>query len=151
MDIDIDAVLPRVTEWVLSTEAEGLREGRELTEQEWSIANMAGVTKPGRVRLIFRDSVPKPTDPVLLAAATKLGLDFNRMAGLTLGHAVFLRHGADLGLIAHELRHVAQSDTRGRDQFIQQYLDGLYKYGYWDTPDERDAREFARRWSTPRL
>jgi hypothetical protein len=69
--------------------------------------------------------------------------------GMTLGYAVLLKRGAesDARLVRHELRHVAQYEARGGIRpFLAAHIPDLMRFGYGDSPFERDARahEVAR-------
>jgi hypothetical protein len=65
------------------------------------------------------------------------------MAGLTLGYVVFVRGGfeADIRLLSHEFRHVAQYEACGGiPNFLAAHLRHLVAFGYEDSPFEVDAR-----------
>ena len=63
--------------------------------------------------------------------------------GMTLGYAVLIKRGAehDKQLLRHELRHVAQYESRGGIRpFFAEHIPALLRFGYADSPFERDAR-----------
>lgn len=58
--------------------------------------------------------------------------------GLTLGPLVLVKSECDVGLVCHELQHVAQFYRRPLS-FYPRYLYGLWRYGYRAHPFEREA------------
>jgi hypothetical protein len=68
------------------------------------------------------------------------------MAGLTLGHAVFVRRGHDSWrLLSHEFRHVHQYEQAGSiAAFLPVYLQQIVQFGYANCPLEIDARNHER-------
>jgi hypothetical protein len=62
---------------------------------------------------------------------------------MTLGYAVLVKRGGeeDERLLRHELRHVAQYEGAGGiAPFLARHIPDLLRYGYRDSPFERDAR-----------
>jgi hypothetical protein len=64
------------------------------------------------------------------------------MTGLTLGHAIFIRHGfLDYRIISHESRHVHQYEKYGGiELFLPVYLAEVVSVGYAASSFEEDAR-----------
>jgi hypothetical protein len=58
------------------------------------------------------------------------------------GNFILIRRGVTVTekLLAHELAHVRQWQTRGLVPFLWHYLTGLIRYGYQDHPLELEAR-----------
>ena len=119
-----------------------------MTPDEQGIARHVGVKKPELVRVeIVGDRLPMPDDPVLQAAAAQAGLLGPGMAGLTLGHSIFICRGHNTRrLLSHELRHVFQYEQHGSiAAFLPVYLAQVLEVGYQDAEFERDAREHELR------
>ena len=78
-----------------------------------------------------------------MAAAGRIGLMPQAADGMTLGYAVLIKRGAeaDERLLRHELRHVAQYESRGGiGPFLAEHIPALLEHGYAGSPFERDAR-----------
>lgn len=143
MAADLQKLLPAAIAWAEARAARAAAEGSPLTADELSIARAVGVAKPGLVRIeIVGDRLPMPDDPMLRAAATQAGLLGPGMAGLTLGHAIFICRGhRTRRLVSHELRHVHQYERHGSiAAFLPAYLAQVLDVGYEDAALERDAR-----------
>jgi hypothetical protein len=135
-------LLPRAIAWA---EAEATRIavfGRPLDAEEIQLAREVGVAQPEQVRIATADSLPLPEDPALRAAALQTGLLGPATAGLTLGHAIFVRRGhRTRRLLSHELRHVHQYEQAGSiAEFLPGYLQQIVELGYTAAPLEQDAR-----------
>jgi len=103
---------------------------------------------PEKVRVQVVEELPAPQDPVLVAAAGRIGLMPQAASGMTLGYAVLLKRGAekDTRLLSHELRHVAQYEEKGGIRpFLAVHIPQLMQFGYEDSPFERDARAHETR------
>lgn len=136
-------LLPGAIAWAEARAQKAAEAGCPLTPDELSIARAVGVTKAELVRIeIVGDRLPMPDDPVLRAAATQAGLLGPGMAGLTLGHAIFICRGHKTRrLVSHELRHVYQYEQYGSiAAFLPAYLAQVLEVGYQDAAFERDAR-----------
>jgi hypothetical protein len=148
--MDLAAALPRLLPvaiaWVQAQEADVLASGRPLTASEAALATAVGVRNPDQVRLKLVSAFPQPSDPMLRAAADQTGLLGPHMAGLTFGHAVFVRQGQlTTRLLSHELRHVCQYETAGSiAAFLPIYLKQIVTVGYANAPYELDARRHER-------
>jgi hypothetical protein len=99
--------------------------------------------RPELIRVSMVPQLPQPEDPELLLAAQHTGLLGPNMAGLTLGHAIYICHGQDsIRLISHKCRHVHQYELAGSiAAFLPQYLQQIATVGYANAPFEIDARE----------
>ena len=131
------------TDWAVAHSEQALAQGVPLTPAQVSIARDVGVSDPSKVRIRVVEVLPTPQDPTLLAAAGRIGLMPQSADGMTLGYAVLLKRGAeeDLRLLRHELRHVAQYESRGGIRpFFAEHIPALLRHGYADSPFERDAR-----------
>lgn len=133
---------PLAVEWAERVSARALANGARLTADEAEVARRVGVTAPDAVRIAVAEQLPFPEHPLLRDAAIQVGLLGPHMAGLTLGHAVFVRSGhASIRLLSHELRHVAQYEAAGSiREFLPGYLAQIVHFGYQDAPYEVDAR-----------
>ena len=129
-------------EWAERVSAQAAAGGIPLDAEGIRIARRVGVTEPGRVRIAMPEPMPFPEHPMLRAAAIETGMLGHTMAGLTLGHTIFIRRGAlDVRLLSHELRHVAQYEAAGSiAAFLPAYLAQVVHFGYDDAPYEVDAR-----------
>jgi hypothetical protein len=139
----LPVLAPRAVAWAQGMAQSAAREGIALTPPQQAMARRAGVREPERVRIVVLDEIPLPEEPLLKAAALKVGLSSSEAAGMTLGSAVFLRRGyeKDIRVLSHELRHVAQYEACGGIAgFLAVHLADLVAFGYDDSPFEVDAR-----------
>ena len=90
----------------------------------------------------YVDEPPLPADPLLRQAALQTGLLGPDMAGLTLGHGIYIRRGCLTALLlSHECRHVHQYEQAGSiAAFLPVYLQQIVRFGYFDAPYEVDGR-----------
>ncbi len=138
------AIAPRVIQWAEVQAGQALRAGAPLDAAQQALARRVGVKDPHRIRMIVVEEIPLPEEPLLKAASAEVGLSQSSAAGLTLGHAVIVRRGFenDARLLSHEFRHVAQYEARGGiARFLDEHLRHLVRFGYDDSPFERDARD----------
>ena len=137
---------PIVTAWAAWQRARAMRRGRPLTARQRRIAAAVGVAHPEDIRLLLVDRVPIPGGRWIDALARRLGLPGPDVDGLTLGHAILVRHCAlSEELLAHECRHVQQCEAAGSmARFLRAYLGQVARHGYRQAPFEVDARDAAR-------
>lgn len=66
------------------------------------------------------------------------------MAGLTLGHGIYIRHGhLTERSLSHELHHVQQYKQAGSiSEYLPEHFRHIPQSGHADAPHERDARAF---------
>jgi hypothetical protein len=134
---------PLAVAWAEHLAASAATGGTRLGAPLEEIARRAGVRAPRKIRIVVRDEIPLPEDPVLKGAALSVGLSQGDAAGMTLGYAVFVRRGYenDLRVLSHEFRHVAQYEASGGIAgFLAVHLADLVAFGYEDSPFEVDAR-----------
>jgi hypothetical protein len=139
----LGVIAPRAIEWAERMAANAARSGTALSVPLQQIARKSGVRHPESIRLVVVDEIPLPDEPLLKAAALKVGLSQSSAAGMTLGYAVVVRRGYehDIRLLSHEFRHVAQYETCGGIRaFLSRHLAHLVEFGYEDSPFEVDAR-----------
>jgi hypothetical protein len=138
----LPALMPAAIAWAERRAHDAAKVGIALTPEETLLARSVGVVHPGLVRIEIVDALPAPEEPVLRAAAVQAGLIGPGMAGLTLGHAIFIRRGhKDARLLSHELRHVHQYEQHGSiAAFLAAYLPQVVACGYAAAPLEIDAR-----------
>lgn len=145
--IDIQRVLPlllpKAITWAESEANRVVASGQALTAVLAALARRVGVGRPELIRVEIADALPMPEDPDLQAAAIQTGLLGPHMAGLTLGHAVFIRRGHEATrLFAHEFRHVYQYEQAGSiAAFLPVYLMQIVQVGHSNAPFEVDACE----------
>jgi hypothetical protein len=140
-------LLPLAAAWAREQSERILREGGALDAEGLTRARRVGVASPERVRVLLVGSIPRPEDPALKSACARLELLGPDTAGLTLGHAIYIRRSlrGDRVLLAHELRHVAQYERYPTiDAYLDVYLRELVRYGYALAPFEVDADRAAR-------
>jgi hypothetical protein len=139
---ELPALLPAAIAWAEARAKRAAEVGITLTAAEQEIARRVGVSQPARVRVEIVDELPLPEEPVLRAAALAAGLLGPEMAGLTLGHSIFIRRGHNnRRLLSHELRHVHQYEQHGSIAgFLRVYLSQIVEVGYANAPLEADAR-----------
>ena len=146
MDLDFSEFFPLVVAWAEAQAAEAASQGTLLDAAGLALARRMGVERPELIRVWIQDELPMPEHPVLVKINEVVRLISPRMAGLTLGHSVFIRNGcANPFLLAHELRHVHQYEQEGSiAAFLDRYLHQILDVGYSDAPYEKDANEHAR-------
>jgi hypothetical protein len=142
LKVALPQLLPKAIAWAEAEAARIAGSGRPLDAGELRLARDVGVAQPARVRIVTADSLPLPEDPALRAAALQTGLLGPAMAGLTLGHAIFIRRGHWTSrLLSHELRHVYQYEQAGSiAEFLPGYLQQIVEFDYAAAPLEQDAR-----------
>jgi hypothetical protein len=143
LSAQLPLIAPRVVRWAELQAGQALKAGVALTPAQVALARRVGVKAPERVRIVVVDEIPLPDEPALKEASAQVGLSQSWAAGLTLGHAVIVRRGfeADARLLSHEFRHVAQYEAKGGiPAFLGEHLQHLVRFGYDDSPFERDAR-----------
>lgn len=147
---DLATVLPRLlplaVAWVEAEEAQALAAGQTLSDFEVALATAVGVQRPDLVRVKVVNRLPQPTNPELLAVGLETGLLGPQMAGITFGHAIFIRQGHVTNrLLSHELRHVHQYEAFGSiGAFLTTYLGQIATVGYDRAPLELDAQQYER-------
>jgi hypothetical protein len=139
----LPGLVPLAIDWARRAAAQAGEAGQALDAAGVDIARQVGVARPEDVRVVVAGEMPFPEHPLLRAAAVEVGMLGPHMAGLTLGHAIFIREGElSARLLSHELRHVAQYEAAGSiEAFLPVYLAQVVDYGYEAAPYEVDARE----------
>jgi hypothetical protein len=148
---DLKSVLPQLLPgaiaWAENESQQAAANGRPLTALECEFAKIVGVRDFDSVSVSEVDQLPLPEQPALRAAALATGLIGPQMAGLTLGHTIFvIRRHLSNRLISHELRHVYQYEQLGSiAKFLPVYLEQIATVGYENAPLEIDARKYEIR------
>lgn len=139
----LDALVPRADTWFSQQERRLQQQGRPLADSEIEIAKTMGVLHPESVRVVVLDPFPMPDEPVFRQAVVSLGLESSRACGFSMGYAILIKPGFEgsVGLLAHELVHVAQRERYGTTPFIRRYLTEICVVGYERSPIEQEARE----------
>jgi hypothetical protein len=143
LEAQLPLLAPRAVTWAQGMAEKAAHAGVPLSPALEALARRAGVREPERIRIVVLDEIPLPQEPLLKAAALKVGLSSSDAAGMTLGFAVFLRRGyeKDIRVLSHEFRHVAQYEACGGiGGFLAVHLADLVAFGYEDSPFEVDAR-----------
>lgn len=143
---DLKRCLPEIIRlaclWAEEQQTKVLAEGIPLTGEQTDFARAVCVLHPENVRIAVVDRLPTPSDPLLRFAAEEYGLLTEKIRGLTFAYGLFLRSDStsDIGLLAHELRHVAQYECMGGIQaFLPSYVAEIDHFGYGHGPFEIDA------------
>jgi hypothetical protein len=139
---ELPRLLPLAVGWASSCSSEILETGIALTPREVHLARSVGVRCPERVRIQIVTAIPLPEDAELRAAAVQAELIGPSTRGLTLGYGVYLVEGFVCDrLVRHECRHVHQYEQAGSiEAFLRKYIPDVLEHGYWNAPDEVDAR-----------
>jgi hypothetical protein len=139
---ELPRLLPLAFDWAESCSTEILESGVPLSPHEVDLARSVGVRRPERVRIKIVPSIPLPEDAELRAAAVQAELIGPSTRGLTLGYGIYFVQGfISDRLIRHECRHVYQYEQAGSiEAFLRRYIPDVLEYGYWNAPDEVDAR-----------
>ncbi|MGC4091929.1 MAG: hypothetical protein QM756_29410 [Polyangiaceae bacterium] len=144
MDIKalLPVLLPRAIDWCERVSAEAASTGAPLKATALSDAQLVGVARPERIRVLVVDAIPTPDDRLLATAAASIGFLGAATAGLALGYSIFVRRGRlSRRLLSHECRHVAQFENEGSlAEFLTTYLNEIVRVGYEDCSFEVDAR-----------
>ena len=146
MNEDLRAALPHLVPkaiaWADQRADEISRAGVALDDYRLSIARRVGVIRPELIRIALVEQLPMPADPELQQAAIATGLLGPHMAGLTLGHSIWIcRPHNSIRLLSHECRHVHQYEEAGSiAAFLATYLQQIVDCGYSNAPLELDAR-----------
>ena len=141
-------IAPAAIRWAQSRSEEAVAQGAPLSPRLVEIARQVGVRHPDRVRIQVVDRIELPDEPTLKAAAAEVGLVPASAGGMTLGYGIVIVRGEESGLrlLSHELRHVAQyEEAGGIGPFLARHIPDLMRYGYRDSPYERDARAHEAR------
>jgi hypothetical protein len=135
-------LLPMAIAWAEAEAQKAAQTGAALTSSEESLARAVGVQHPELVRVALVAQLPQPQHPQLRLAAQHIGLLSPGMAGLTLGHTIFIVQGQKTRrLLSHELRHVYQYEQHGSiAKFLPVYLEQIAIVGYANAALEADAR-----------
>lgn len=143
LESELPRLLPKAVEWAEQQQAHALENGQPLSDKMIGVARHVGVMVPESVRILAVDSLPRPGDPQLRAAAEETGMLGPGMIGLTLGYGVFIVDGHETTrLVSHECRHVYQYESNdGIGGFLPIYLGQVARFGYRNAPMEVDARK----------
>jgi hypothetical protein len=145
---DFERLLPKVVHWVREVEAAILLLGEPLPPEPKADAIAIGINRADDVRLIVRSQMLLPIDAELGDLATATGLINQGTAGMAFGHGIILKFGAiTRKLIAHELVHVKQYETRlGIENFLREYLHEILPPSrYGEGPMVQEAVKVASR------
>ena len=127
--------MPLAAQWAKRQEAYILKHGAPLTADQTADARRAGVSEPGRVRVLVADRIPLPDDKELAQAARGAQIITDSSRGVAIGHGIMIRADSwrNRELLLHQLIHVAQCErSGGLDKFVIEYL-----------LDRRSSRDFS--------
>lgn len=137
-----DELLTAYCRWAEGEEQRILREGVALDALRAGDARSIGVKHPGRVRLLETPAMPSPEHPLFLPVVGRSRLIPPETEALTLGYGIYVHsaHRGERGLVAHELKHVAQQEALGGLRpFYRKYLAECFAHGYPNGPMEQEA------------
>jgi hypothetical protein len=106
---NLASLIPKAVAWVIEQSDLIARTGLPLDDAQTAIARSVGVAHPEQIKVLEFDVIPTPNDAELMQAIQTSGLLPPNMAGLTMGHGIYIRHGqVTIRLLSHEFRHVYQ-------------------------------------------
>jgi hypothetical protein len=135
-------LLPAAAQWASDQEALILRSGVALSDAQQKDARQAGVSNPGKIRLLKVSAIPVPLDPALANAAAQINLITPQTVGMALRYGIFLRtdYWSDRRTFVHECVHTGQYERMGGFlPFLQKYLHECVTDGYPEAPMEQEA------------
>ena len=138
----LELLLPLASTWAEQQEDRILREGKPLNDSQLQDARKLNIKCPEKIRLLSVNNIPKPDDPILMAAADMTQLITSLTAGLTLRYGIFIRSDCwgQRRLVVHELVHTSQYERLGGFlPFLKQYLFECLTIGYPGAPLEQEA------------
>lgn len=139
--------------WAEGVEGRGQATGEPLNRDQSRLASEIGIKHPEKVRLVFVDEVPFPTEnPEIRAAGEKFGfigpgIINNAQA---FGYTIWVRKGFSLDRprLAHELVHVMQIERSGNfTAYARQYVLELMQFGHEKSPLELEAYDANRKYA----
>lgn len=143
-----EKLLPVAVQWAKKQEEFVLKHGNPLSARHKADAVLAGVTDPGRIRVLVVDRIPLPENPQLAEASKRIGILTDDTRGMGFGHALIIRVDAwhDRETILHNFVHIAQCErSGGLEQWCRQYLgDRTTCQKFTVGSLEEEARRFAR-------
>lgn len=139
--------------WAEEIEARGQATGTPLDPVQARLAAEIGIKHPEKVRLVFVDEVPFPTEnPEIKLAGEKFGFIGPGIVNnaQAFGYTIWVRKAftLDRPRLAHELVHVMQIErSPSFAAYAAQYVSELIQYGHEKSPLELEAYEANRRYA----
>jgi Domain of unknown function (DUF4157) len=151
---EIQQLFPSLVDWVERMEAQALAQGVPLDSALKNTAQAVRVQKPDDVRIYSVQRIPEPENKRIVELGASFGLSFANSAGMTFGHAIFVRreHTQDKQLLTHELVHVRQYEKAPSiGAYLSVYVQQLTDVGYEKMPLEVEAvQETLNIWGPPK-
>jgi len=141
-----EQLIPLACAWAAQQEADILARGVALTPLQLQDSKIAGITNPGKVRILRVERIPTPLNDELAQAGKITGLISPFTSGMAIHHGIFVRsdYWNDRGLLLHEMVHVRQYEQLGGiEPFLRQYLWECLTVGYPESPLEQEAVRIA--------
>lgn len=137
-------LLPSALVWMRGIEESCQTRGEQLSSIELRDAKSVGVQHPEKIRILSVPAIADPDEPLLLQAATELGLLGESAIGRTIGYGIEIVEGSvSRRLLRHEFRHVYQFEQAGSiENFMTSHIQSVIANGYYDSEYEKDARAF---------
>jgi hypothetical protein len=102
-----------------------MKYGKPLSPQMQTIAREIGIKNPEDIRTLEKGKV----------------FGQSNLGGITIGNAIEYKRGCEFVLV-HELIHVKQyQDNGGVKGFLKIYISEILKYGYDESPLEKEAEK----------
>ena len=120
----VEFLTPLAIQWAAEEEANALKNGEPLNQEEMIYAKKIGIQFPEKVRVLKVQNMPSPKNPILKKAADEMGSQLSNSDGLCLNYAIFIKqnHWRKLRLIVHELAHTAQYERFGGLSLLRQFI-----------------------------
>jgi hypothetical protein len=136
-------VMPHIQRWFVCEEATIQRNGIPLTAAQARDAGLAGVQKPGRVRVMAVEEIKVHGIGLMQKLAPGLQLIRPDSSAMTFGYGIIIRrlYAKDRSVLLHHLVHVAQmEELGGSENYIKRYINDCLQFGYGNAPLEIQAR-----------
>ena len=134
----VQEIAPKVIAWFDEQETLLKGKGTKLSPSEIQIARELGVKNPELVMVFITEQFPIPPPGEI---AELFGVP--NEGGRAMGNYIFIKpkYVGETWLLSHELVHVAQYNSMGKNEFISRYLLERRVVGYKRSPLEREANE----------
>jgi hypothetical protein len=142
-----EELLSLACQWTKEQEEFVMQHGNSLGPRHMADAILAGVKKPGRVKMLVVDRIALPDNPQLAEASKRTGIVTEDTKCMGFGYALIVRVDAwnDRELLLHNLVHIAQCERAGGlEQWCRRYLSDRNSCPKFTVGSlEEEARRFA--------
>ena len=129
--------------WFAYHQSVAIKTGAKLNTPQIELAKAVGCLKPGDIRVLYVDEMPKVKSEILREVMDQAGFGFGDAFGLCLGYGIFIKKDGqgDSRILAHEMTHTLQFERlSGARNFLVAYIEQFLVYGYTSMPLEKEAR-----------